>query len=176
MVNPDPGLYGSDATDIRNSHLDTLAGSVEDRLKINPMFSLIGGVRFEDFQLLARWRQLRRLVPAGQPFTANWTPVSYRAAYTFEPVKGLMFYSMYATAYDPAAAGIFSISPGNSLALTSARIYETGVKQSVLGQPRGVDVRRLRYHPKQRLCCDQRDGVGAGRRNPHQGHRDWRAR
>jgi iron complex outermembrane recepter protein len=35
---------------------------------------------------------------------------------------------MYATAYDPAAAGIFSISPANSLQLTSARIYETGVK------------------------------------------------
>jgi iron complex outermembrane receptor protein len=65
----------------------------------------------------------------GQPFTKTWTPVSYRAAYTFEPVKGLIFYSMYATAYDPAAAGIFSISPANSLELTSARIYETGVKQ-----------------------------------------------
>ena len=51
VVNPSPGLYGPMLTDIRNSHLDTLAGSVEDRLKINSMFSLIGGVRFEDFQL-----------------------------------------------------------------------------------------------------------------------------
>jgi iron complex outermembrane receptor protein len=65
----------------------------------------------------------------GQPFTATWTPVSYRAAYTFEPIKNLVFYSMTATAYDPAAAGIFSVSPGTSLALTSSRIYETGVKQ-----------------------------------------------
>ena len=113
----------------RNSHLDTLAGSVEDRLKINPMFALIGGVRFEDFQLRAMAATSMARPVTGQPFTANWTPVSYRAAYTFEPVKGLMFYSMYATAYDPAAAGIFSISPGNSLALTSAKIYETGVKQ-----------------------------------------------
>ena len=56
-------------------------------------------------------------------------PVSYRAAYTYEPIHNLMFYSMSATAYDPAAAGIFSISPGNSLQLTSSRIYETGVKQ-----------------------------------------------
>ena len=40
-----------------------------------------------------------------------------------------MFYSMFATAYDPAVAGIFSISPGNSLQLTSSRIYETGAKQ-----------------------------------------------
>jgi len=67
-------------------------------------------------------------IPAGQPFIKNWTPVSYRAAYTFEPVKGLMFYSMYATAYDPAVAGIFSVTPGTSVDLTSARIYETGMK------------------------------------------------
>jgi hypothetical protein len=30
--------------------------------------------------------------------------VSYRAAYTYEPIPGLTFYSMYATAYDPAGA------------------------------------------------------------------------
>jgi iron complex outermembrane receptor protein len=35
---------------------------------------------------------------------------------------------MYATAYDPAVAGIFSVTPGTSVDLTSARIYETGVK------------------------------------------------
>jgi iron complex outermembrane receptor protein len=129
VLNPDPGLYGIPQPNIRNSHLNTLAGSVEDRLKITPMFSLIGGVRFEDFQLERNGVNFDGSIPAGQPFTKSWTPVSYRAAYTFEPVKGLIFYSMYATAYDPAAAGIFSISPGTSLELTSARIYETGVKQ-----------------------------------------------
>jgi iron complex outermembrane receptor protein len=36
---------------------------------------------------------------------------------------------MFATAFDPAAAGIFSVTPGKSLQLTSARIYETGIKQ-----------------------------------------------
>ena len=130
VINPAPGVYGlPQEPNIRNSHLDTLAGSVEDRLKINSMFSLIGGVRFEDFQLERDGSNFDGSPVTGQPFTKTWTPVSYRAAYTFEPVKGLTFYSMYATAYDPAAAGIFSISPGNSLALTSARIYETGVKQ-----------------------------------------------
>jgi iron complex outermembrane receptor protein len=128
VINPDPGFYGPMATDIRNSHLDTFAGSVEDRLKINQMFSLIGGIRFEDFQLSRDGSNYDNSPVTGQPFSKTWTPVSYRAAYTFEPVKGLMFYSMYATAYDPAAAGVFSISPGNSLELTSARIYETGVK------------------------------------------------
>jgi iron complex outermembrane recepter protein len=36
---------------------------------------------------------------------------------------------MYATAYNPAVAAVFSVTPGTSLNLTSTRIYETGAKQ-----------------------------------------------
>jgi iron complex outermembrane recepter protein len=54
--------------------------------------------------------------------------VSYRAAYTYEPIPGLTFYSMYATAYDPAGAAVFSVTP-DTLQLTSTRLYETGAKQ-----------------------------------------------
>jgi iron complex outermembrane recepter protein len=114
--------------DIRYNTLDTVALSVEDRLKITPWFSLIGGVRVDDFSLSRSGSNFDGTIPDGQPFNANWTPVSYRAAAVFEPLKGLMFYGMYATAYDPAAAGIFSVTPGTSLALTSARIYEAGAK------------------------------------------------
>src|SRR5262249_9806965 len=63
------------------------------------------------------------------PFTKTWTPVSYRAAYTWEPIHNLTFYSQYATAFDPAIATVFNISPTVPLLLTSSRIYETGVKQ-----------------------------------------------
>ena len=129
VLNPDPGIFGTPQPDIRNGRLDTVAVSVEDRLKLTPMFALIGGLRLDDFTLSRNGTNFDGTTPAGQPFTKNWTPVSYRAAYTFEPVRDLVFYSMYATAYDPAAAGIFSITPGTSLELTSARIYETGVKQ-----------------------------------------------
>ena len=133
VVNPDPGVYsvpaGPPEPDIRNSHLDTVAVAIEDRLKLTPMFALIGGVRVDDFTLARDGINFDGTIPDGQPFTKNWTPVSYRAAYTFEPIHNLVFYSMYATAYDPAAAGIFSLTPGTSLDLTSSRIYETGVKQ-----------------------------------------------
>ncbi len=128
-VNPIPGLYGlTPERGFRNSRLDTIAGSIEDRLKITPMLALIAGIRVEDLTLSRDGINFDGTIPAGQPFTKNWTPVSYRAAYTFEPVKGLLFYSIYATAYDPAIAGIFSVTPGTSVDLTSARIYETGVK------------------------------------------------
>jgi iron complex outermembrane receptor protein len=129
VVAPDPGLYGPIDFDIRNSRLDTVAGSFEDRLKLTSAFALIGGVRLEDLTLARNGINSDGTIPTGQPFTKTWTPVSYRAAYTYEPIKNLMFYSMFATAYDPAVAGIFSISPGNSLQLTSSRIYETGAKQ-----------------------------------------------
>jgi iron complex outermembrane receptor protein len=137
VLNPVPGVYdvpaGPPEPDIRNSHLSTLAGSIEDRLKLTPMFALIGGIRVDDFTLARDGINFDGSIPDGQPFTKTWTPVSYRAAYTFEPIKNLVFYSMYATAFDPAAAGIFSVTPGTSLELTSSRIYETGVKQLFWG-------------------------------------------
>ncbi len=128
VLNPDPGLYGIPQPNIRNSQLDNVALSFEDRLKITPWLALIGGIRVEDLTLSRDGINFDGSIPTGQPFTKTWDPVSYRAAATFEPVKGLMLYAMTATAYDPAAAGIFSVTPGTSLELTSARIYETGVK------------------------------------------------
>jgi iron complex outermembrane receptor protein len=136
VLNPDPGFYPVPVPNVRNSQLDNVALSVEDRLKIAPWLALIGGVRIEDLTLSRNGINAADpsdptsvvTFPAGQPFTKTWNPVSYRAAATFEPVKGLMFYAMTATSYDPAAAGIFSVTPGTSLELTSARIYEAGVK------------------------------------------------
>jgi iron complex outermembrane receptor protein len=129
VVGPDPGLYGPVDFDTRNSRLDDVAGSFEDRLKLTSALALIGGVRLEDLTLASNGINADGTFPAGQPFTKSWQPVSYRAAYTYEPIRDLMFYSMLATAYDPAVAGIFSISPGKSLQLTSSRIFETGAKQ-----------------------------------------------
>ncbi len=129
VVDPTAGSYGSEFPDTRNSRFDTVAGSFEDRLRITPQFALIGGVRLDDFTLLREGSDYDGTIPAGLPFTQSWTPVSYRAAYTYEPIRDLTFYSMYATAYDPSAAGLFSLNPTSSLQLTSARIYETGAKQ-----------------------------------------------
>ena len=129
VIDPISGLYGPEFPDVRNSRLTDIAGSFEDRLKITSALSLIGGVRVDDYTLARDGSNFDGTIPIGQPFTQTWKPVSYRAAYTYEPIKDLMFYSMYATAYDPAVAAVFSVSPGNSLQLTSSRIYETGAKQ-----------------------------------------------
>lgn len=129
VVDPVPGLYTlTPEPGIRNSRLDDAALTIEDRLKITPMLALIGSIRVDHLTLSRSGSNFDGTIPAGQPFTQTWDPVSYRAGATLEPVNGLIFYGMYATAYDPAAARIFSVTPGTSLELTSARIYETGVK------------------------------------------------
>src|SRR4029077_6033411 len=105
LVGPDRGFYGP-FTDLetRSSHLDSVAGSFEDRLKITPTFALIGGVRLEDLALTRNPSANPGAVLPNSPFTKTWTPVSYRAAYTWEPIGGLTFYSQYSTAFDPAVA------------------------------------------------------------------------
>jgi len=130
VVGPDRGFYGP-FTDLetRSSHLNTVAGSLEDRLKLTPTFALIGGVRVEDLQLTRNALDDTGALLSNFPFTKTWTPVSYRAAYTWEPIRNLVFYSQYATAFDPAIASVFNIPPTAPLLLTSSRIYETGVKQ-----------------------------------------------
>jgi iron complex outermembrane recepter protein len=130
VVSPSQGLYGAPLfADIRNKQLTDLAAAFEDRLKITPQLALIGGVRLDDWTLKSNGINFDGSIPDGQPFSQTWRPVSYRAAYTYEPIPNMMFYSMYATSYDPAAANVFSVNASTPLALTSATIYETGVKQ-----------------------------------------------
>ncbi len=129
VINPSPGLYGPEFPDTRNSRLTDIAGSFEDRLRLTSAFALIGGARLEQLTLDRSGMNFDGSIPTGLPFSKTWKPVSYRAAYTYELVPDLMFYSMYATAYDPAVAAIFSVTPGTTLQLTSSRLYETGAKQ-----------------------------------------------
>jgi iron complex outermembrane receptor protein len=129
VFSPDRGTYGDVQPDIVGKRLDTVAVSVEDRLKPTNWLTLIGGLRYEHFQLSSDRVNFDGSSPApDRIFTKAWNPISYRAAVMVEPVRNLMLYAMTSTAYDPSAAGIFSIRPGTSLELTEARIYETGIK------------------------------------------------
>jgi iron complex outermembrane recepter protein len=129
VIDPVQGLYGPMFPDIRDKELEDVALAFEDRLKLTPQFALIGGIRVDDWTLKSNGVDFDGSVPTGEPFLQVWKPVSYRAAFTYEPLPNLVFYGMYATSYDPAAANVFSVNSSVPLALTSAAIYETGVKQ-----------------------------------------------
>jgi iron complex outermembrane recepter protein len=133
LVDPSPGLYGVLTTQNQTAVINNQSLSFEDRLKITQAFALIGGVRVEDIQLGRNSTDITGADKAGFPFSKDWTPVTGRIGYTWEPIKGMTFYSQYATGADVAANDIFLLAGTQPLNLTTSQTYETGVKQVLWG-------------------------------------------
>jgi iron complex outermembrane receptor protein len=131
LVNPVRGLYGDERLENFYTRVDNQSLSFEDRLKITKSFALIGGIRVENIELHRSRVNADGFLrtDAGYPMSTTFRPVTGRIGYTWEAIKGLTFYSQYATAADPTVANIFIIRPTSPLLLTTSRTYETGVKQ-----------------------------------------------
>lgn len=128
LVDPNRGFYGLLTTKQQTARIDNEALSLEDRLKLTRTFALIGGLRVERIGLDRNSTDVRGLENANFPFSKSWAPVTGRIGYTWEAVPGLTFFSQYATGADISANNIFLLAPTQPLDLTTARIYETGVK------------------------------------------------
>ena len=133
LVDPSPGLYGVLTTQNQTAVINNQSLSFEDRLKITQAFALIGGVRVEGIELGRNSTDITGADKAGFPFSKDWTPVTGRIGYTWEPIKGMTFYSQYATGADVAANDIFLLAGNQPLNLTTSQTYETGVKQVLWG-------------------------------------------
>lgn len=128
LVDPNRGFYGLLTTKQQTARIDNEALSFEDRLKLTRTFALIGGLRVEHIGLDRNSTDVNGLENANFPFSKSWAPVTGRIGYTWEAVPGLTFFSQYATGADISANNIFLLAPTQPLDLTTARIYETGVK------------------------------------------------
>jgi iron complex outermembrane receptor protein len=133
LVDPSPGLYGVLTTQNQTALINNQSLSFEDRLKITQAFALIGGIRVEGIELSRNSTDITGADKAGFPFSKDWTPVTGRIGYTWEPIKGMTFYSQYATGADVAANNIFLLGATQPLNLTTSQTYETGVKQLLWG-------------------------------------------
>ena len=71
VINPAPGFYGIPQPNYRNSKLDNVAVTIEDRLKLTPWLALIGGIRAENLTLTRDGINFDGTIPAGQPFTKH---------------------------------------------------------------------------------------------------------
>jgi iron complex outermembrane receptor protein len=129
LIDPARGSYGLLTTQMQTANIENVSLSVEDRLKITQNFALIGGLRAEYIGLDRNSQFASGANRPGFPFSKSWNPVTGRIGYTWEPVRGLTFYSQYATAADVAANNIFLLGALQPLDLTTSRTYETGVKQ-----------------------------------------------
>lgn len=133
LVDPNRGFYGLLTTKQQTARIDNEALSFEDRLKLTRTFALIGGLRVEHIGLDRNSTEVNGLENANFPFSKSWAPVTGRIGYTWEAVPGLTFFSQYATGADISANNIFLLAPTQPLDLTTARIYETGVKHVLWG-------------------------------------------
>lgn len=129
LVDPNRGFYGLLTTQQQTARIDNEAISFEDRLKLTRTFALVGGLRVEHIGLDRNSTNVSGVEKAGFPFSKDWAPVTGRIGYTWEAVPGLTFFSQYATGADVSANNIFLLGPTQRLDLTTARTYETGVKQ-----------------------------------------------
>jgi iron complex outermembrane receptor protein len=136
LVDPARGVFGPLVTQEFTTQLDWVSESFEERLKVTPTIALIGGVRIDELKITNQaFSNTTGAQLPNFPVSKSWEPVSYRAAVTWEPIEKLVFYGLYGTSYDPATAPIqlagFQAASGFPLTLTSSRIDEVGVKQSL---------------------------------------------
>jgi iron complex outermembrane receptor protein len=128
LVNPARGTYGPLAIQTQTAKIDTTAFAAEDRLKLTPRLSVIGGVRVEEIHLERTSVDVTGASRTGFPFSKTWHPTTGRVGFTWETAPGLMVYAQYATGADVAANNLFLLAGTQPLDLTRARTYEGGIR------------------------------------------------
>ena len=158
VVDPFRGYYGLLTTQRQTATIDSVAINLEDRLKITQNFALIGGLRYNPFQLDRTSADVSGISKAGFPYSASWQPVTGRIGYTWEAIPGMTFYSQYATASDLSADSIFLLEPDAAADLTSAELRDRRQEPAV-ERPRRMDLFGVRHRAQQ--CV-----LGTGRSEP----------
>ncbi|MDB5863360.1 MAG: TonB-dependent receptor family protein [Betaproteobacteria bacterium] len=128
LVDPARGTYGPLTIQRQTAKIDTAALAAEDRLKLTPALSVIGGLRVEEIHLERTSMDATGAARTGFPFSKTWHPTTGRIGFTWETAPGLMLYGQYATAADVAANNLFLLSGTQPLDLTRARTVEAGLR------------------------------------------------
>lgn len=128
VVSPSRGIYGVLTTRKQTADIRNIALSIEDRLKLTPALTLIGGVRHESIDIDRTSADVAGANRPGFPFSTSFHPATGRVGLTYEAVPGLTLYMQVATATDVAANNLFLLDSSQPLKLTRANTVEVGVK------------------------------------------------
>ena len=123
FLNPQPGIFGPHAM-VTNADTttDQYALFLDNRLKINEQWSIVGGLRYDNLRV-------SRVDPE---FTRRFDSLNWRLGAVYNPVPDVAIYAQVSRAHEPIGA-ILSLSQSQSdLNLTKARQQEIGVKLSFL--------------------------------------------
>lgn len=124
-----PVTFVNTATDSNNTYgLNLGAVYVQDQVEITRYLQLIGGVRFDHFDLQSRDRRANVVLGRVDDL------VSPRAGVIFKPIDNLSIYGSYSVSYLPSAGDQFSsLNPGLVIAEPEKFVNkEVGVKYDIL--------------------------------------------
>jgi len=128
LVNPDRSTFGPLQAQQSSARVRNAALAVEDRLKLTPAVSLVGGLRYEYLSLDRTATNGAGALRPGFPFSTDWNPTTGRLGVIWETSPGLLLYGQYATAADLTSNNLLSLGPLQPPGLTYSRTYEVGAK------------------------------------------------
>lgn len=139
LLDPDPfETFPGHQTTVRQKPVTkthTLSGYVIDTIDIGDQWSLIGGVRFDNFR--AKFDQT---VGAAQHFKHTDDVASPRAALVYKPTEDASVYFSYGTSYNPSAENLSLAASNKDLDPEKDRTFEVGAKATVLNGLLGLNV------------------------------------
>lgn len=123
FLNPQPGFFGPHVmATTADTTTDQYALFIDNRLKINDQWSVVGGLRYDNL----------RVARVDPEFTRRFESVSWRLGAVYNPVPDVAVYAQYSRAHEPIG-NILSLAQSQSdWKLAKARQQEIGVKFSFL--------------------------------------------
>jgi iron complex outermembrane receptor protein len=125
-----PGLYDEQGVFRERYRTNTrqYAFFAEDQLKITPEISLVGGLRYDHYNV-----KRQDLVAARRVVDKDLEATSWRVGAVYQPIQSLSFYAQYATGSDPLGSLITTSASQVPFELSTGHQYEAGVKGLFLG-------------------------------------------
>lgn len=123
FLNPEPGVFGPHVmATTADLTTDQYALFLDNRLKINDQFSLVGGVRYDHLRI-------SRVDPE---FSRNLSSVNWRVGAVYNPIPEVALYAQYSRAHEPIGNVLSLAQSQADLKLTEAQQQEIGVKFNFL--------------------------------------------
>ncbi|SIT75497.1 TonB-dependent receptor [Pontibaca methylaminivorans] len=119
FLNPRPGVFGPYTMNIINdSKMNQYSLFMDDRIKFNDQWALVGGLRYDNVDIKSR-------EPA---YTKKFSSTSWRIGAVWNPVPDVAVYAQYSRATEPIGSALSLSESQADLKLTRARQQEIGVK------------------------------------------------
>jgi catecholate siderophore receptor len=138
LLNPTFNITGLNVhqttiTQVSATKTDTLAGFLTDTVKFGEHWSLIAGVRYDNFAASAVATKFNVTPNTTTTLSHTDNIADPRVALVYSPTETYSFYASYGTSYDPSAENLTLSATTANLEPEKDRTFELGAKALFLG-------------------------------------------